>query len=149
MTDSRDGREYRTVGIGDHLWMQEDLQYKETTLYSWYTATGNGSNNGEISAMIRGVCPEGWHLPTYWDRQELSAYGGYDECLVGKTGWSADSIRYFKGTDCLNMEFLPRDISKLKSKDEGHVTGMWYAEASSSYAYALIIENAIYSGADY
>ena len=27
MTDSRDGREYRTVGIGDHLWMQEDLQY--------------------------------------------------------------------------------------------------------------------------
>ena len=95
--------------------------------------------------MIRGVCPEGWHLPTYWDRQELSAYGGYDECLVGKTGWSADSIRYFKGTDCLNMEFLPRDISKLKSKDEGHVTGMWYAEASSSYAYALIIENAIYS----
>ena len=145
MTDSRDGREYRTVGIGDHLWMQEDLQYKETTLYSWYTATGNGSNNGEISAMIRGVCPEGWHLPTYWDRQELSAYGGYDECLVGKTGWSADSIRYFKGTDCLNMEFLPRDISKLKSKDEGHVTGMWYAEASSSYAYALIIENAIYS----
>ena len=145
MTDSRDGREYRTVGIGDHLWMQEDLQYKENTLYSWYTATGNGSNNGEISAMIRGVCPEGWHLPTYWDRQELSAYGGYDECLVGKTGWSADSIRYFKGTDCLNMEFLPRDISKLKSKDEGHVTGMWYAEASSSYAYALIIENAIYS----
>ena len=145
MIDSRDGHEYKTVGIGDHLWMKEDLQYKETTLYSWYTATGNGSNNGEISAMIRGVCPEGWHLPTYWDRQELSAYGGYDECLVGKTGWSADSIRYFKGTDCLNMEFLPRDISKLKSKDEGHVTGMWYAEASSSYAYALIIENAIYS----
>lgn len=145
MIDSRDGREYKTVGIGDHLWMKEDLQYKETTLYSWYTATGNGSNNGEISAMIRGVCPEGWHLPTYWDRQELSAYGGYDECLVGKIGWSADSIRYFKGTDCLNMEFLPRDISKLKSKDEGHVTGMWYAEASSSYAYALIIENAIYS----
>ncbi len=37
-------------------------------LYNWTAATGNNADNITIystQAYIRGVCPEGWHLPSY------------------------------------------------------------------------------------
>ena len=91
MVDDRDGKEYKTVGIGDHIWMQENLRYtkdipaveygtysvKQGPQYNWYTAANvsekEWNNNPlKIKAPIQGICPDGWHLPTNRNFLELS-----------------------------------------------------------------------------
>ena len=85
LTDYRNGLEYRTVKIGDQIWMAKNMNYdidgkgyicgygrKQSTvggdcskygrLYSWYTANT--------------VCPKGWHLPTKDEWMTLINYAG-------------------------------------------------------------------------
>ncbi len=79
-TDSRDGQTYKLVCIGNRVWFAENLRYlgagrdfsgnpNNRAIYGRYytkeeAMEGEYSNNGE---SIRGVCPEGWHIPS---RQE-------------------------------------------------------------------------------
>lgn len=138
VVDDRDGQEYRTVKIGDLVWMAENLNFaynvptlgvdsssfrydnepdncsKFGRLYMWSAAmdsaalfddAGKGCGYGllcEPSGKVRGVCPEGWHLPS---RQEwidmLSVVG--DSSIVGRklksaSGWMPDGGNGTKST---------------------------------------------------
>ncbi len=81
-TDTRDGKEYKTVVIGGSTWMNENLAFKTNTgcwsykdnsnyvdrygyLYNWSTATQ--------------VCPNDWHLPTKREFQSLVNYYGNEK----------------------------------------------------------------------
>ena len=107
LTDFRDGQTYKTVKIGDQVWMAENLNIdaansccyhdsaeycsKYGSLYNWagaMDAEGKWSTNsvncrytGECSPTypVRGACPEGWHLPdsTEWGKL-LTVVGGLD-----------------------------------------------------------------------
>jgi len=99
-TDSRDGKEYKTVTIGTQTWMSENLNYaahgskcgnldsdsfvdfntdicdKYGRLYDWATALT--------------VCPDGWHLPSDEEWTALTDYAG--NSIAGKklktaSGW--------------------------------------------------------------
>ena len=57
-TDPRDGQKYKTVIIGDRVWMAENLKFKGGA----QTVDEDGSRFVWDSALV--ACPEGWHLPS-------------------------------------------------------------------------------------
>ena len=128
MTDERDGQTYKTVEIGEQVWMAENLNYNYHTeitqslcyqnneencdkygrLYTFAAAVdsaglfsdgGLGCGNtrsacSNLKESSRGVCPEGWHLPSKKEWEQLfSAVGG--EVLAITALRTADGI----GTD--------------------------------------------------
>jgi uncharacterized protein (TIGR02145 family) len=103
-----DGNVYEVVNIGPMCWMKENLT---TTKFSdgtpianitenidWQNATGaawsaydNDPNLDEVYGKLyngyalnntRNLCPEGWHVPSYQELQDLVNYGGGDFASV-------------------------------------------------------------------
>ncbi len=115
LTDSRDGQIYKTVKIGDQWWMAENLNYETTRsycykdsveycskygrLYLWSAAmdsAGRWSENGKGCGYgvtcsptypVRGACPEGWHLPsrTEWENLFVAVGGSSNAGTVLKS----------------------------------------------------------------
>ena len=108
VTDSRDGKTYRTVKIGDQVWMAENLNYSDSVeyphmignsrcynddsmfclkvgrFYSWTAAMDFDSTwknrtvaEGMIESPHKGICPDGWHLPTRAEWNTLAANAEY------------------------------------------------------------------------
>ena len=89
-TDKRDGNVYRVVLIGSQAWMAEDLRYTDNKadsllarhswcsdsrcLYDFAAVTGDilclGSTC-DYDFPLRGICPEGWHVPNSYEWDEL------------------------------------------------------------------------------
>ncbi|MBR2057736.1 MAG: fibrobacter succinogenes major paralogous domain-containing protein [Fibrobacter sp.] len=133
--DDRDGQTYKTVKIGDQWWMAENLNYKTDNSfcykdksanctkygrhYAWAAAmdsVGTWSTNGKGCGYrmtcsptypVRGVCPEGWHLPdtTEWNTL-FTAVGGSSVAgtkLKSTSGWTSNG----NGTDAFSFSALP------------------------------------------
>ncbi|MCL2283253.1 MAG: fibrobacter succinogenes major paralogous domain-containing protein [Fibromonadales bacterium] len=116
------GHTYKTVKIGEQIWMAENLNYaasdskcyadnldeceKYGRLYSWAIAMGfpsscnSNSCKDKIQSPHRGICPEGWHIPSNADWDKLLYYvdgssgteSPYESLAAGKalkakTGW--------------------------------------------------------------
>jgi uncharacterized protein (TIGR02145 family) len=73
-TDKRDGNIYRTITIAGVIWMAENLRYQTKNGAFYFD---NDSNNiPEYGVLYEwetalSVCPDGWHLPTGNEFQDL------------------------------------------------------------------------------
>lgn len=97
-TDTRDGKTYKSIKIGDQVWMAENLKF-EGKLDPWFY--DNDPDNLETYGMLYDfetagpACPDGWHLPgkAEWDTL-INFLGGSKEAadkllLGGSSGFEA------------------------------------------------------------
>jgi uncharacterized protein (TIGR02145 family) len=141
LTDSRDGKKYKTVVIGGKRWMAENLNY-QTSSGSWCYKNDNSycEKYGRLYdwKTVKTVCPGGVHLPSRqeWDNLVAVAGGGKaSKNLKAKSGWSG---KKGNGTDKFGFSALPggsrsSDGNFYSAGDNGH---WWTAtEYGSDYAY--------------
>ena len=87
-TDARDGKTYKTVKIGEQVWMAENLAYEPSSGNYW--AYDNNNSNVETYGRLYDwetacdVCPTGWHLPSDAEWKELTNYLGRETSVGGK-----------------------------------------------------------------
>ena len=160
--DSRDGQTYRIAKVGRQIWMAENLNYKVDgsycyndsveyckkygRLYSWAAAmdsagvwspNGKGCGYGDTCVAVypvRGICPEGWHLPKYKDFSILldSAIRPNAPHLKSTSGWNDYKGQSGNGSDDFGFSALPAGLRGTGGSYDavGEYTFFW---SSSDY----------------
>ena len=135
LEDSRDGHTYKTIEIGEQVWMAENLNYMNDSIYSactpeefggcekygrtyiWHSAmelisesesqyTAPSELEEYIHSPHQGVCPEGWHIP---NDAEWNTLMDYVETHNGKE-FAGTSL---KTTDWDKMDGLPQGTNRF------------------------------------
>lgn len=133
LSDARDGQVYKTVEIGNKLWMAQNLNFycrnswcydneddnckNYGRIYTW-----NAAMNGQSSEKSRGICPEGWHIPT--DSEWL--------LLVKEYGQSKDLFK--EGTSGFEMPLGGCRFPDGKFDFAQKVATYWTSTADTTYS---------------
>ena len=106
MTDSRDGKTYKTVTIGYQTWMAENLNYVTPGSFCYKDDDSYCDKYGRLYPMGN-ACPSGWHLPSSLEWDELIVAVGGDsiagKMLKSTSGWFNGQ----NGTDAYGFSALP------------------------------------------
>ncbi len=142
-TDSRDGRSYNVVKIGDLTWMVENLNYETETSACPDGDSRNCKRMGRLYtwAEAKTVCPEGWRLPTSADFAQILAQSldGNPGAVSNEAGAKLKSRDgWFKkgnGSDEFGFNALPAGYRGAISKaDDGTISGGNF-DGIGGYAY--------------
>ena len=172
LTDLRDGKTYKAVTIGTQTWMAENLNYETANsycyngtssnctkygrLYTWAAAmdsVGTWSTNSKGCGYgttcsptypVRGICPEGWHLPDTTEWHTLfTAVGGKSTAgtmLKSAEGWKDYDGVSGNGSDSYSFSALPAGSGAFGGGylNEGYFTYFWSStEYNSLNAYNM------------
>ena len=139
LLDKRDQKTYKTVVIGEQIWMAENLNYADSISYpgmqkrnwcyynncekygrhyNWAAAidsAGTFSTNGKYSGYerlyaliypVRGICPEGWHLPDSTEWKTLYSAMGFSPYAMQAVGYE----KWPDALDTYGFSALPASV---------------------------------------
>ncbi|MFZ1675692.1 MAG: FISUMP domain-containing protein [Saprospiraceae bacterium] len=132
LTDIRDGQRYPTVCIGEQYWMKRNLNYNAPGSVTYENDPANGAIYGRLynfntimqgagstsanPSGVRGICPNGWHVPSEEEFSDLSGtLGEQDGGKLKSTSflWNSPNLN---ATNSSGFTALPggftSDISK-------------------------------------
>jgi uncharacterized protein (TIGR02145 family) len=130
-TDSRDGKVYRTIKIGDLTWMADNLAYVPAQGIYFYpnSDTALAAEYGILyykdEPYLTSIAPAGWHIATRADFETLSMDDGGHMKMPGTEYWNspntgADNATGFSAKGVFDkatasfaavFEFYPGEIS--------------------------------------
>ena len=153
LTDTRDGQVYRTVTIGNQIWMAENLNYKTDSSFCYKDSAEYCAKYGRLYIWDAAMdaCPDGWHLPTQMEWKTLITAVG-DSSTAGKmlkstSGWICPKGDSRNGTDEYAFTALPVGIRFQEgyfSYEDINALFWAYIESDGSYAYSV----ELYCGVD-
>ena len=98
-------------------------------LYSWKTAC-KGECEEDSFSKRQGLCPDGWHIPTTKDWQDLINYAGGNDIAGGRI--KAESVWEPKGTDSYGFNAMPYGHWSKNETDFAYITGgFWWSSTRS------------------
>lgn len=122
LKDLRDGQTYKTVQIGEQVWMAENLNYdmEGSVCREFEAFTMYGCFYDWDAAMK--ACPRGWRLPSEDDWTTLVDFAGGTKVAGGKlkatTAWN-EKGNYSAGTDDYGFTALPGGVALDRSETRG------------------------------
>lgn len=140
--DSDSGDTYGTVKIGTQWWMAENLKNSTNRacygnslvncdiyggLYTWTNAMA-----GSGSEKARGLCPQGWHIPTVAEWEKLFDFLGGEE--------NARELLEDGGSSDFRMRYAGQISSSGGSQYAGTVVNYWTSTSASgdnAWAFSL------------
>jgi len=130
-----DNNNYTIVQIGNQIWMEENMKsthYPDGTaaayydydhdpnnslvygrLYAWSSAMKGAASSNSNPSNVQGICPNGWHLPSKSEWQQLAGFLGGSDIAGGKlkeTGNAHWIIPNAGATDETGFTALPAGI---------------------------------------
>ncbi len=151
---------YRTVQIGEQVWMAENLDYDVSgskcynndpanceiygRLYDWATAMvlpncGYGTScDSQIGEKHRGICPSGWHIPSFAEWTTLGTVDSHAGTkLKATSGWDYYQGKSGNGTDDYGFAALPGG-NGYSGGGFGYVGkyGYWWSATEDAAKYA-------------
>ncbi|WP_290762436.1 fibrobacter succinogenes major paralogous domain-containing protein [Fibrobacter sp. UBA4297] len=135
LTDSRDGKEYKTVQIGQQVWMAENLNYKAKGSMCPDNNPSNCTKYGRLYdwSMAKRSCPAGWHLPNTDEIETLVNLLGGKSVARKILKIANDCDDYDCGSDDFGFAVLPAGTfssSNEKFRDIDIQPYFWTAKES-------------------
>jgi uncharacterized protein (TIGR02145 family) len=165
LIDDRDGQTYKTVKIGDQVWMAENLNYAylqpteelDSSSFCYNDSAEYCEKYGRLYTWVAAemACPEGWHLPTETEWKNLfTAVGGSSTAgskLKSAFGWNDYKDKSGNGTDAFGFSALPAGsaecvISVRDGYDDEFVCGAYGHEGYSAFFWIFTEENSYSMG---
>lgn len=168
MTDPRDGQKYKTVEINGQTWMAQNLNFADSTeypllkgknrcyrdieedceilgrLYSRSSAMNDsrcsyGSSCSLGDGPIQGICPDGWHIPSYSEANTFVDYIGESNApsVMSEYGWGGG----VHGTNTYGLSLTSPGSWESGSFDSrGGYEHLWVYRGGNSSQYYILVQ---------
>jgi uncharacterized protein (TIGR02145 family) len=156
-TDARDGKNYKTVKIGNLTWMAENLNFDNSatatgSIDSSFCYDGIPANCEKYGRLYQeyaatAVCPEGWRLPTADDWRDLtttakSEFGDNNGSLRAVGQWEntifGDNVT---ATNASGFSALPAGYRAKTGECDGEGSKAYFWGEDNMNHYAWILSN--------